>query len=104
MKTRERKKSATKDAIQMFDELYAGDEEFDKLVREAEVELSVAQQIYKLRKEAGLTQAELAKMIGTKHSAISRLEDADYGKQSMAMLERVANALGKKVKIEFVDA
>ena len=63
----------------------------------------VARTIYMLRSKAGLTQKELAKHVGTTPSVISRLEDADYGGHSLAMLRRVASALDKRVEIRFVS-
>lgn len=62
----------------------------------------VARRIFDLRSRAGLTQGELAKLVGTTASAISRLEDADYEGHSLAMLRRVAAALSKRVEIRFV--
>jgi len=41
-------------------------------------------------------------MVDTTASVISRLEDADYEGHSLAMLRRVASALGKRVEIRFV--
>jgi DNA-binding XRE family transcriptional regulator len=63
----------------------------------------VARKIYDLRKKAGLTQKELAKLAGTTPSVISRLEDADYEGHSLAMLRRIASALDKRVEIRFVS-
>ena len=56
------------------------------------------------RNKAGLTQAQLAKLIGTKQPVISQLEDADYGGHSLSMLKRIADALGKRIEIRFVDS
>lgn len=61
----------------------------------------VAQLIYDLRMAAGLTQAELARRVETTRSVISRLEDADYDGHSLAMLRRVARALGHRLEISF---
>ncbi|MFI5458561.1 MAG: XRE family transcriptional regulator [Isosphaerales bacterium] len=78
----------------------------DKKKAEAfEAELAnadVARKIYDLRTQAGLTQSELAKLVGTTASVISRLEDADYEGHSLAMLRRIAAALNKRVEIRFV--
>lgn len=63
----------------------------------------VARKIHDLRAKAGLTQGELAKLVGTSTSVISRLEDADYEGHSLAMLRRIAAALNKRVEIRFVS-
>jgi ribosome-binding protein aMBF1 (putative translation factor) len=62
----------------------------------------VARQIMALRTAAGLTQRQLAKIVGTTASVICRLEDADYEGHSLAMLKRIANALRQRVEIRFV--
>ena len=41
-------------------------------------------------------------MVGTTASVICRLEDADYEGHSMAMLNRIAGALDRRVEIRFV--
>jgi hypothetical protein len=46
----------------------------------------------------------LAKLIGTTASVICRLEDADYEGHSLAMLNRIATALNRRVEIHFVPA
>ena len=62
----------------------------------------VARKSYDLRTKAGLTQGELAKLVGTSASAIRRLEDADYEGHSLAMLRRIAAAMNKRVEIRFM--
>ena len=59
----------------------------------------VAQLIYDRRVAAGLTQRQLAKLVGTTQSVISRLEDADYEGHSLTMLQRIAGALGERITI-----
>ncbi|MQY62041.1 helix-turn-helix domain-containing protein [archaeon] len=71
-------------------------------LEEAREDLYVAGKIYKLRKEAGLTQKELADLVGTQQSDISRLEDADYNGHTWKMLQRIAAAVHCCVKVEFV--
>ncbi len=63
------------------------------------VNAEVAQLIHDLRKDAGLTQSELAERIGTTQSVISRLEDAEYEGHSLSMLHRVADALRQKLTL-----
>jgi predicted transcriptional regulator len=50
-----------------------------------------------------LTQKELADRIGTKQSAIARLEDADYDGHSLSMLQKIAGALNQRVEIKFSE-
>jgi predicted transcriptional regulator len=50
-----------------------------------------------------LTQKELADRIGTKQSAIARLEDADYDGHSLSMLQKIAGALNQRVEIKFLE-
>ena len=63
----------------------------------------MARKIYDLRTQAGISQRALAKLVGTTASAICRLEDADYEGHSLAMLNRIAAALNKRVEIRFVS-
>lgn len=71
-------------------------EEYDKLRPRYEL-ISL---IIKTRLEQNLTQEELAKRIGTKKSNISRLESGNYN-PSLNFIIKVAEAFGKKVKLEF---
>lgn len=47
----------------------------------------------------GLTQAELAKKVGTKQSAIARLESGNAN-PSFLFLEKITAAMGRELKIE----
>ena len=55
-----------------------------------------------MRKEAGLTQEEMAQLLGTKKSNISRLESvSSENSPRLATVEDYARVLGYKVKVEF---
>jgi transcriptional regulator with XRE-family HTH domain len=71
------------------------------LVEEESFNADVATEIYEARKNAGLTQRQLAEKIGTHQSVIARLEGSDYDGQSLAMLKRIAKALGKRLRVGF---
>ena len=73
-------------------------------LEEERANAEVARRIHQLRQKAGLTQAQLAKTVGTTPSVISRLEDADYAGHSLSMLRRIAAALDQRVEIRFVPA
>ena len=97
-------KKTTDDALAIIDMQIGGDRELRELVERETVNARVAQAIYDARKEAGLSQRELARLIGTSHSTIVRLEDADYTGHSLTLLTRIAAALGKHVQVALVDA
>lgn len=98
-------KRKTKDAVEIIHKrFYQGKAKRLAGLEEARGSADVARKIYTLRAEAGLTQAQLAKLIGTSRSVISRLEDDDYGGHSLAMLRRIAAAMDKRVEIHFVPA
>jgi DNA-binding XRE family transcriptional regulator len=97
------KRKSTTDAVEILHRrFFRGQPERQRVLEEARADDEVARKIYELRKKAGLTQAQLAKLIGTTASVISRLEDADYEGHSLAMLRRIAAALDKRVEIRFV--
>ncbi len=92
----------TRDANRIIDDVTGDDEELQQMMAEERVNAEVARLIYEARKMAGLTQIELAKLIGSKQPVIARLEDADYEGHSLAMLQRIAIALNQRVEINFV--
>ena len=61
--------------------------------------LSIAEQLTRLRLEAGLTQAQLAKKVGTTASAISRYENTDYNRYEVGTIRKLAEACGGKLRI-----
>jgi ribosome-binding protein aMBF1 (putative translation factor) len=58
-------------------------------------------QIIKLRQQRGMTQADLAKAIGTRQANVSRLERFDAN-LTLGTLEKVAQALGANLQIDLV--
>lgn len=68
-------------------------------VRRAELALDIAYQIYELRQKKGLTQEELAELIGIKQSNIARLENAEYEGYSLRTLQKIAKGLDTNVNI-----
>jgi ribosome-binding protein aMBF1 (putative translation factor) len=84
--------------------LYANSPSRQARLEQVRADAQVGREIHRLRKSAGLSQKELARLIGTTESVISRLEDADYTGHSMNMLHRIAVALHKRVVVKFVEA
>jgi transcriptional regulator with XRE-family HTH domain len=61
---------------------------------------AIAAQVILYRTRHGLTQEELARRVGTSHSAISRLESGQH-KTSVETLRRIASALNLRLRISF---
>jgi DNA-binding XRE family transcriptional regulator len=62
---------------------------------------AVAQAVCDLRSELGLTQRELAAQVGATEEEIAALEDADYGGPVLPLLRRIAEAVGRDLRISF---
>ena len=99
-----RKKKTTKNAVDIIGRRFFKTKKARAELEEARASAQVTRQIHMLRTEAGLSQRELAKLVGTTASVICRLEDDDYEGHSLAMLRRIAAALDKRVEIRFVPA
>ena len=98
-----KRKKATSDAIEILHRRhYEGKPGRISELEEARAENDLARKIYELREHAELTQARLARMIGTSESVISRLEDSEYTGHSLKMPRRIAEAVYKRVEIRFV--
>lgn len=88
------------DAAELLKQRYVRDSaDRNASLQEERVNAKVAQLIYDLRKDAGLSQKDLADQIGTTQSVISRLESADYEGHSLSMLSRIAKALSKRLTV-----
>ncbi|CAM5789345.1 helix-turn-helix transcriptional regulator [Castellaniella caeni] len=75
--------------------------EYERIERE---EMPMLDAILQARREARLTQAQVAERMGTKAPAVARLENSLItGKHSpsISTLKKYAAALGKKLEIRF---
>jgi DNA-binding XRE family transcriptional regulator len=95
-------KKTTSDAVALLDNLTGNSLEMAELLEQERANLDIARKICGLRAKAKLSQAQLARKVGTTQSVISRLEDADYDGHSLAMLRRIAAVLEKRVEIRFL--
>ena len=76
--------------------------EYERIERE---EMPMLDAILRARRDAGLTQAEVAARMGTKAPAVARLENALVrGKPSpsLSTLRKYAAALGKRIEVKLV--
>ena len=100
-----KKRKPTTDALEILHRrYYEGKPKRLVNLEKARANDQVARKIVALRTQAGLSQRQLAKLVGTTASVICRLEDADYEGHSLAMLNRIAAALNRRVEIRFVPA
>jgi ribosome-binding protein aMBF1 (putative translation factor) len=98
-----RKRRPTADAIEILHRRhYEGRPKRLAELDAARANDQVARKISALRTQAGLSQRQLAKLVGTTASVICRLEDADYEGHSLAMLNRIAAAMKCRVEIRFL--
>lgn len=74
------------------------DEEFRIEYEKLKPRYEAIEQIIRARKEQNITQAELAKRVGTQKSNISRLESGNYN-PSLDFLAKIAESLGKKISV-----
>lgn len=78
------------------------DPSFQEELDKADRAWDIAFQIRDLREKAGLTQKQLAELVGTKQSNIARIEDADYTRYTLTTLEKVTKALKAKLEVRIV--
>jgi predicted transcriptional regulator len=76
--------------------------EFREEYEKADAEFQLIEELVRARTKANLSQAELAKRIGTTQSAIARLEGGGVS-PSLSTLRRYAEATGSKLKINLVS-
>ena len=95
--------ATTIDAAQILRKRLGEISNLDEQILIDKLNVRVAMLIYQVRTEAGISQVELAKLVGTSQPTIARLEDADYEGHSLSMLQRIAEALGKRIEIQMVE-
>ena len=78
------------------------DAETKQAYDELEEEYAALSAVLRARREAGLTQSEIAQRMGTTTSAVSRLESSLLSQKhspSLATLKKYAHACGKKLVV-----
>ena len=90
-----------KDDFQRFLEQQLENPEFRKEWEALEPEFAIMQAMIDARNEEGLTQKELSERSGIAQGDISKLENGNAN-PSIRTLQRLANAMGKKLQIKFI--
>jgi predicted transcriptional regulator len=76
-------------------------EEVRKELKNNEAEYRIIEEIIMARHEKNLTQKDLAELVGTRQSNISRLESGNYN-PTLEFLNKIARAIGKELEIRIV--
>jgi DNA-binding XRE family transcriptional regulator len=92
----------TRDALEILTHVTGGDQKLRARIDRETFNARIALMVHEARSRAGLTQAQLADLVGTTQSAIARLEDADYRGHSLTMLRRIAAALDARLEVHLV--
>ena len=93
----------TSDAYEILHSSFIkGKPTMEAMLKEEAQRLKLAAWLRKIRENAGISQTELAKRIGTTGSVISRLEDPDYEGHSLKTVQRIASALGMGLELTVV--
>lgn len=72
---------------------------YKKAYEDLEPEFAIIQAIIKKRIASKMSQGDLAKKLGTKQSAISRLESGTYN-PTLSFLKKLSIALGGKLEVK----
>ena len=96
------KKNNTETTFESFLKEQLKDPEFKAEWDALEPEFSIVQALIDARVSSGLTQSELAEKTGIAQGDISKIENGN-GNPSIRTLKRLAEGMGKNLKIEFVD-
>lgn len=75
--------------------------DFKKAWDDLDPEFQVLKAMIKAREKSGVSQAELARRVGTKQSVISRLECGAFSKATLETIKKVADALDMRLEIKF---
>jgi transcriptional regulator with XRE-family HTH domain len=84
---------------------WKGEPEFKAVYDELETEFKLLRELLLARQRAGLTQADVAKKMGTKSPAVTRLETTlsdNRHSPTIATLKRYARAVGCRLEVHLV--
>ncbi|MBF0107430.1 MAG: helix-turn-helix transcriptional regulator [Deltaproteobacteria bacterium] len=93
----------TKNAVEILKHRMNKRKSLKRAYEEEKFNFQIACLIRQAREKAGITQSQLASLIGTRQSVISRLEDADYEGHSLSILQKIAKALNKALILDFKE-
>jgi|ERR1700722_8581349 len=89
---------STKNALEIIKKRLDKSPALKKAYLEEKRNHHIACKIREYRKQAKLTQKQLAQLINTKQSVISRLEHAEYKGHSLTILKKISDALNVPIE------
>ena len=93
----------TRPIFSKFKEKALANEEVKKEYEALTLAYDLRKKLIGIRKTAGLTQEELAEILNTQKSNISRLENVNSSSSpKLSTIEQYARAVGYKVEINFI--
>lgn len=92
----------TTDGLKILDAMFFRTPRQRRLLEDERQRVALADLIRDLREAQGLTQAQLARKVGTTQSAIARIEDANYTGQKLGTIAKIAAALGHRVEVAII--
>ena len=84
-------------------EQFKADKDLEKDFYKGLEKSRIAIEIAAFREREGLTQAELARRVGTSQSAIVRMENADYQNYSIRTLRKISEVLDLELLVSLRD-
>ena len=70
----------------------------------AAVKRLLSSQLEEARKQRAISKSEMATMLGTSRTQVNRVLDPRHVSVSLETLDKVARSLGKRLRVELVDA
>lgn len=74
--------------------------EFKKAWHDLDPEFELLESFIKAREKKGITQEEIARRMGTKQPALSRLEHGGFSGATVATLKKLADALDMRLVVK----
>lgn len=102
MTTTTTKRRRDSNANRILHRVHGDDARIRASIETQKLNTAIAEEVLAAREKAGLTQSQLAKLVGTTQNVITKLEDADHDGQCLSMLRRIATALHSRVVIRLV--
>lgn len=92
----------TNDALKIINSMMKNDPELQQMVRESSINAQVADIVYQARESAGLSQEQLAELVGINPSVIAKLEDAEDLVDCLSILAKITVALDRHLDIKLL--